>query len=426
MAKSKNGGTQGLQLIGTDSDDHLYSTKGNDVIDGGLGYDVVDYSGSSKSVKVNLAAGTASGQGNDTLLYIEDVIGSKRSDSLVGDGYGNILDGGAGNDHLVGNGGDDELVGGAGNDKLTAGSGFDLLDGGAGNDNIAAGNGDNDVYAGSGNDKIVAGSGFDFIDAGAGNDNISSGAGDDDVYAGAGNDKVTSGTGDDWIFGEAGKDKIFAGAGDDLIDGGSGADNMDGGAGNDTYYIDTAKDKVIEKAGAGNDTIVTDFSYSLAKLANVENLTLSGSADIDATGNSADNVLIGNSGDNVLDGRAGDDELIGAEGDDFLIGGAGDDIFVFDNLEGVDTVQDFTIGSDLLALDSSVFSAFSTLLGAPIQVEDGNLVHGTTALDADDFLIFDAGSGALSYDADANGIEAAVQIAIVGVASLEASDFVVG
>lgn len=389
MAKGKKGGVQGQQIIGTDFDDHLYSTKGSDLIDGGLGYDVVDYSGSSKSVKVNLAAGTATGQGNDTLLNIEDVIGSSRSDKLTGDAYDNILDGGNGNDHLVGNGGDDWLIGGAGNDH------------------IADAEGDNDIDAGAGNDKIVAGWGADWIDAGAGNDNITAGAGDDEIYAGAGNDKVV------------------AGAGNDYIDGGAGKDNMIGGAGDDTYYVD-AKDKVTEVAGGGNDTIVTNSSYSLAKLANVENLTLDGSADINATGNSADNVLIGNSGDNVLDGKAGDDVLIGEEGDDLLIGGSGDDIFVFDNLDGVDLVQDFTIGSDLLGLDSTVFTAFSTLIGDPIQVQDGNLVMGTVALDADDFLIFDDSTGALSYDADANGlVYEAVQIATVGVPSLEAADFMV-
>lgn len=371
MAKGKKGGVQGQQIIGTDFDDHLYSTKGNDLIDGGLGYDVVDYSGSSKSVKVNLAAGTATGQGNDTLLNVEDVIGSSRSDKLTGDADDNILDGGKGNDHLVGNGGDDWLIGGAGNDK------------------------------------IIAAWGDDWIDAGSGNDNITSGAGDDDIYAGAGNDKVVGGAGNDWI------------------DGGAGKDNMIGGAGDDTYYVD-AKDKVNEVAGGGNDTIVTNSSYSLAKLANVENLTLDGGADINATGNSADNVLIGNSGDNVLDGRAGDDVLIGEEGDDLLIGGSGDDIFVFDNLDGVDLVQDFTIGSDQLGLDSTVFTAFSTLTGDPIQVQDGNLVLGDAAVDADDFLIFDTSTGALSYDADANGlVYEAVQIATVGVSSLEAVDFLV-
>jgi Ca2+-binding RTX toxin-like protein len=401
MAKGNKGGNQGLQLIGTVGDDHLVGDAGNDVIDGGLGFDVIDFSGSSKSVKVNLAAGTASGQGNDTLVSIEDVIGSKRSDSLIGDGFGNILDGGNGNDHLVGNGGDDFLIGGAGNDHLTASSGFDLLDGGAGNDHLAAGDGDNDIFAGAGNDKIVAGSGFDFIDAGDGNDNISSGAGDDEVYAGAGNDKVTGGEGNDWI------------------DGGAGKDNMIGGAGDDTYYVEDAQDKVREMVGEGNDTIVTNSSYSLAKLGNVENLTLDGSANINATGNSADNVLTGNSGDNVLDGQAGNDILIGREGDDTLIGGTGNDIFVFDNLDGVDRVQDFTIGSDLLGLDADVFTALAA------GVLDANLVMGTAAVDADDFLIFDATSGALSYDADANGIGAAVQIATVGVPSLAAADFVV-
>ncbi|MOA19267.1 Poly(beta-D-mannuronate) C5 epimerase 5 [compost metagenome] len=130
-------------------------------------------------------------------------------------------------------------------------------------------------------------------------------------------------------------------------------------------------------------------------------------------------MLTGNSGDNVLKGLAGNDILVGREGDDTLIGGDGNDIFVFDNLDGVDSVQDFTGGSDLLQLDALVF----TCLAAGVQ--DANLVMGTEAADSDDFLVFDADNGALYYDADASGAEAAVQIATVGVSSLVAADFVV-
>ena len=157
------------------------------------------------------------------------------------------------------------------------GSGDDLIDGGSGNDNINAGDGDNEVYGGSGNDRIMTGSGQDL------------------VYGGDGNDQLRTGAGDDEVYGGAGKDLIFAGAGNDTIDGGAGADNMAGGAGDDTYYVDIIKDLVREKAGEGIDTIVSDMSFNLSKLVNVENLTLSDAVsklDIDAIGNASDNVLM--------------------------------------------------------------------------------------------------------------------------------------
>ncbi|HEY8331115.1 MAG TPA: calcium-binding protein [Pseudomonas sp.] len=377
----------GVPLVGTSEDDLLTGGAGDDVIDGGEGdFDTVNY-GNAKKVKVDLAAETATGEGNDTLVNVENVIGSaKGSDFITGDELGNMLDGWGGNDKLWGDAGDDILFGGDGNDQLRGGDGYDELDGGAGNDQL-------------------------FGDAG-----------DDLLYGGAGNDQLRGGEGNDVLYGDAGNDTLRGEAGDDTFYAGAGNDSMFGGAGNDTYYVEDAKDKVKENAGEGTDEIVASYSYSLEKVKNVENLTLSEDAkplNINATGNSLDNVLTGNSGDNVLKGLAGNDILVGREGDDTLIGGDGDDIFVFDNLDGVDSVEDFTIGSDLLQLDALVFTSLAA------GVQDANLVMGTEAADSDDFLVFDADNGALYYDADASGAEAAVQIATVGVSSLVAADFVV-
>lgn len=383
----------GVPVVGTSGDDLLVGGAGNDQIDGGDGdFDTVNYQ-YAKKVKVDLAAGTATGQGKDTLINVENVIGSEKgSDSIIGSDLDNLLDGWGGNDKLWGGAGDDTLFGGDGNDHLRGGD-------------------DNDeLYGGDGNDQLYGDVGDDILDGGAGNDQLRGGEGNDALYGGAGNDTLR---------GEAGNDTLYGGAGNDT---------MFGGVGDDTYYVDSAKDKVRENAGEGNDTIVASYSYSLEKVKNVENLTLSGHADIDATGSSLNNVLTGNSGDNVLRGLGGDDVLNGWEGDDTLIGGIGsdsltggegNDIFVFDNLAGVDTVLDFTTGSDVLQLDSGVFAALVN------GIQDGNLVLGTAALDTDDFLIFDAGTGALYYDADGSDSGAAVQIATIGVASLSVSDFAV-
>ena len=141
--------------------------------------------------------------------------------------------------------------------------------------------------------------------------------------------------GNDNLFGTAFNDTINGFNGDDTLDGGAGADTMDGGDGNDTYIVDNIGDIVKESfddaLGGTSDTVLSSVSYSIAPGTfglqgyGIENLTLTGFANINATGNSKNNVLTGNSGNNTLDGGAGNDTLIGGAGNDTLIGGAGVD-----------------------------------------------------------------------------------------------------
>ena len=86
------------------------------------------------------------------------------------------------------------------------------------------------------------------------------------------------------------------------------------------------------------------MSYKLS--ANVENLYLLGSKDIDGTGTMLADKLHGNSENNELKGQAGLDHLYGHKGDDRLIGGADTDYFHFSKGDGHDTVADFEIGTD--------------------------------------------------------------------------------
>ena len=80
---------------------------------------------------------------------------------------------------------------------------------------------------------------------------------------------------------------------------------MAGGAGNDTYVVDNVGDIVVEKAGEGTDLVQSSVTFTLA--ANVENLTLTGGANINGTGNALGNFLVGNTGNNTLNGGAGAD-----------------------------------------------------------------------------------------------------------------------
>ncbi len=118
-------------LFGDDGDDTLDGGAGDDTLDGGEGRDAADYSHAEKGVTVDL--GTDGGQdtegaGKDTLVSIEDVIGSSHDDRLTGNDADNLLAGGAGDDRLEGGAGDDTLRGGAGNDRLDGGKGHDTVD----------------------------------------------------------------------------------------------------------------------------------------------------------------------------------------------------------------------------------------------------------------------------------------------------------
>jgi Ca2+-binding RTX toxin-like protein len=71
--------------------------------------------------------------------------------------------------------------------------------------------------------------------------------------------------------------------GNDTLDGGLGSDHMEGGKGNDTYFVDNENDTLLENTNEGTDIVNSSVTYTLG--AHLENLTLSGSEAIDATGN---------------------------------------------------------------------------------------------------------------------------------------------
>lgn len=160
-------------------------------------------------------------------------------------------------------------------------------------------------------------------------------------------DVLTGNNAANTIQGGSGNDTLNGGGGNDYLDGGAGADTMRGGTGDDVYVVNQQDDSVSENANEGKDSVYSYINYTLGE--HVENLYLYGAAHT-ATGNVADNVLVGNAADNRLDGKGGSDTLTG---------GKGRDTFVFSDLLSADTVTDFTVGEDTLALSREVFTAIN-------------------------------------------------------------------
>jgi len=184
----------------------------------------------------------------------------------------------------------------------------------------------------------------------------------------------------DEIYGGAGDDTLNGNDGEDRLDGGPGADRLTGGGlGKDTYIVDNVGDVVVELPDNSNnaiDLVESSITYTLP--AEVESLTLTGSAGINGTGNnlqnnirgnSSNNILSGWGGNDVLDGSGGNDALLGDSGNDILIGGPGSDQFVFMSsfaVAGVDTITDFNIFSgDKVILSKPIFSSLETVGGYP-------------------------------------------------------------
>lgn len=133
------------------------------------------------------------------------------------------------------------------------------------------------------------------------------------------------------VYGGSAVDRITTGSGADVINGGGGADIMTGGAGDDTYYVDNAGDRVFEVKGGGSDNVIASVSYVLQPGSYIQNLRLTGTSNLNGTGNGLDNTIKGNDGANVLRGLGGDDKLDGKAGADTMYGGAGSDTYYVDN-----------------------------------------------------------------------------------------------
>ncbi len=132
----------GSTLLGLAGNDFMIGGAGNDKFDGGAGINTVSYHNAKGPVTVDLSITTAQdtgSAGHDTLVNIQNLIGSDFGDHLTGNSQANVITGGAGNDVINGGGGNDTLIGGLGNNTLTGGDGadtFKYLAGNTGHDTI--------------------------------------------------------------------------------------------------------------------------------------------------------------------------------------------------------------------------------------------------------------------------------------------------
>ena len=411
-------GSGDINGTGNALNNRITGNAGANVLDGGLGIDTL-----------------VGGTGNDTYVVdsLKDVVSETSAlaneiDTVrasvswaLGLNLENLTL--TGTDHLSGTGNalNNVLTGNAGNNLLNGGLGQDTLIGGAGNDTYLLDNLGDSVTE-------LADEGHDLVRTTVSH-TLSANV-EDGQLLGVAALNLTGNASDNSLIGNSAANVLNGLDGADTLDGGLGADTLIGGTGNDTYIVDNLKDVVTETSTLASeiDTVRSSVSWTLG--ANLENLTLTGTALINGTGNELDNVLIGNAGNNLLSGGAGNDQLDGGAGNDVLVGGigtdtltggAGADRFVFSALNELgtggarDTILDFNRLQgdkiDLTKLDADML----TPLFNKFSFVDTSDFTGAGQLRFADHVLYGNVNGDLGAD---------FEIQLVGVNTFSASDLV--
>ncbi|MDF1878942.1 hypothetical protein JHD46_04735, partial [Sulfurimonas sp. SAG-AH-194-C20] len=343
------GGADQDTLRGSFGDDFLEGGTGNDILEGGAGVDIISYTNALNAVEVRLDTGIATGEGVDSILDVENVLGSTFADTITGSDVVNTLFGGAGDDSLFGGKQDDTLFGDDGDDTLSGGEGDDVLEGGAGLDTASYQDVSNVTSQG-----IVANL--------ATNTALNDGYGDTDSYVSIENiqasqysDTITGDINTNTFYGEDGNDTLYGGEGDDYLDGGAqddifrgeeGNDTLVGGSGSDTADYSNAVAAIKADISQANINVTNDGDGGADSLVDVENIIgsdITGQSDT-IIGDDANNIFSGLDGADTLKGGSGLDTLDGGLGDDTLFGGADADTLI-----GGDGLNDIVDYSDLSA-----------------------------------------------------------------------------
>jgi trimeric autotransporter adhesin len=377
-----HGGTGNDVLNGAGGNDTLIGNEGNDIFKGGAGIDTMSGGAGDDIYVVDNAAELPlitenAAEGNDMLRIVYSVgtpttidltstasLQNVENVTLLGAGAFNVT-GNALANVLTGNAAANTLIGGAGNDTLNGGVGADIMSGGLGNDTYVVDNVGDIVTENSGEgtaDLVQSAVSFTL---GANIENL--------TLTGAGSINAT---------GNALNNVLTGNGAANVLDGKGGADQMAGGGGNDTYVVDSLGDTLTESlagVAGGTDLVKSAVDFTLGD--NVEKLTLTGTDNINGTGNAFNNILTGNSGNNQLSGLAGTDTLTGGVGNDHLDGGAGtdkmaggvgDDTYVVASAGDVVT-EGLNAGTDM------VQSSITYKLGANVEnlTLTGSALNGT-------------------------------------------------
>jgi Ca2+-binding RTX toxin-like protein len=407
----------------------LTGNDGSNILDGKAGADTMLGRAGNDTYIVDNPADTINDSAGIDLVRssVTYMLGSSNVENLTL--TGTMAINGTGNglaNRITGNPGANVLNGGAGNDTLLGGGLADTMIGGLGVDSMAGGGG-NDTYVVDASDIVTE-------NASEGTDTANSAASyvlptnvERLLLTGS---AASNGTGNELA------NLITGNSAANTLDGAAGVDTMKGGGGADTYMVDNAADVVTEGLNAGTDTVYSSVTYVL-KL-NVDHLTLSGTSNLNGTGNGIANAITGNDGNNVLTGAlgndtlsggAGSDNLKGGKGVDALTGGSGADNFFFQEAPGAanaDSITDFTSGTDKIRLDD----VFFTGIGAPgaFAAGDARFFAGagaTTAGDSTDRIIYNTTNGNLYYDADGVAGSSQLIATLTGAPVLLAQDIVV-
>ncbi len=345
----------GVVFNGDGFNNTFTNALGASTFNGGAGSDTVSFAHASAGLSLSLGSGIPASTWAAGLVFnsIENLTGTRFSDTLGGDSGRNTLSGGDGADSLFGGGGDDTLLGGAGDDWLDAGfmgPDGDLVHGDSGTDTLAFGQityvgmiiSLNTADSGVAHEMLAMPleqrfSGIEIIRGTNQGDRYRGSTAGDSFLGSGGGDTINGFAGDDRLYGGDGGDRISGDAGNDTLWGDGGADTLYGGYGDDTLYGDGQNDTVAydQTYVIGQPQIqqivvtLNDGGASFATSTNGGTDTLFAISHV--LGSAGWDIIVGNSGNNILSGIWGNDRILGRHGDDTVLGGDGNDVLFGDD-----------------------------------------------------------------------------------------------